>query len=120
LKRPDGLQIEERHPSRQAARKRGLNPEHVPGVEFVIGSEITLGAGRARDEQGEAGEGEGAENGRSLKVRTIVSPHWTHQVCGPRRSERRLQWITFHWRGREDAPVSVHATRVIGSGKGPK
>jgi hypothetical protein len=112
VKRPDGLEIAERHPSRQAARKQGLNPNHVPSVEFVIGAEMTLGSPRPGVESGE-----GSEGGRSMNVRTIVSPHWTHQVCGTGRSERRLQWIATHWRGPEDAPVSVHATRVLGAEK---
>jgi hypothetical protein len=111
VKRPEGLKIDERHPSRQAARKQGLNPNHVPSVEFVIGSEIALGAPRSHDDEQEGG----VDGGRSMMVRTIVSPHWTHQVCGPGRSERRLQWIATHWRGPDDAPVSVHATRVLGS-----
>jgi hypothetical protein len=112
VRRPVGVAIVERHPSRQAARKQGLNPDHIPSVEYVIGSEIVLGSPRPADECADSSEG-----ARSMKVRTIVGPHWTHQVCGAGRSERRLQWIATHWRGPEDAPVSVHAVRVLGPKK---
>jgi hypothetical protein len=113
LQRPEGLAITERHPSRQSARKQGQNPDHIPAVEFVIGSELSLGTRRSGGEDDE--EPGGVDSGRSMKVRTLVTPHWTHQVCGPRGSERRLQWIPTHWRGPGDAPISVHATRVLGT-----
>jgi hypothetical protein len=109
-RRPEGLSVAERRPSRQAARKQGLNPDHIPAVEYVIGSELLL---RARPDIEPGGEND--TTGRSLKVRTVVSAHWTHQVCGPRGSQRRLRWIGSHWRGPEDAPVSVHATKIIGT-----
>jgi len=110
--KPTGLTITERHPSRAAARKQGLDPDRIPSVEWVIGSEIKLGA---RAERGE--EGDGATTGRKLKVRTARSPHWTHQPYGPRSSRRRLQWIATHWMGPEDAPVSVHAMKLTGGKK---
>jgi hypothetical protein len=110
--KPDGLTVTERHPSHQAARKQGLNPDHIPAVEYVIGSEIALGPNR------EPRESTGS-SGSAMRVRTVVSPHWTHQVCGTRGSQRRLQWIASHWRGPDDAPISVHAVRVLGRDKPP-
>lgn len=41
------------------------------------------------------------------KVRWLRRGHWTHQVCGAGRAERRLKWIEPHWCGREGAPVLV-------------
>lgn len=111
VSRPTGLAVIERHPSRKAARKQGLDPDRIPSVEWIIGSGLEL---RARS--GPAHEDGSAEDSsdRRLKVRTVVTPHWTHQPYGPRSSLRRLQWIATHWKGPEDAPVSVHATRVLG------
>jgi hypothetical protein len=108
-RKPDGLTVTERRPSRQSARKQRLDPDRISTLEYVIGAERRLGV------PSEPSEGGGDEvTGRSMKVRTIVSPHWTHQPVGPQRSQRRLQWIASHWKGPEGAPVSVHATRVLG------
>ena len=106
-RRPDGLTIAERHPSRQAARKQGWDPDHLPSVDYVIGSTTRP----RRDALGDGALG----GGHKMTVRTHVEPHWTHQPFGPRSSLRRVQWVPLHWRGPVDAPVSVHATRV-----GPK
>jgi hypothetical protein len=106
--KPTGLTIAERHPSRQAARKQALDPDRIPSVEWVIGSEIKLGAAT------EPSDRKCESTDTRLQVRTARSPHWTHQPYGPRSSLRRLQWIAKHWMGPDDAPVSVHATRVMG------
>jgi len=103
-RRPDGLTIAERHPSRQAARKQGWDPDHLPSVDYVIGATT-----RPRtDSPGDGGTG----TGHKMTVRTNVTPHWTHQPYGPRSSLRRVQWVPLHWRGPEGAPISVHATRI--------
>jgi hypothetical protein len=112
-KRPDGLTVTERHPSRKAARKLGGDSSRIPDVEYVIGSDIVLGRAR-RAVDADPTE---AASSRPTRVRTTVTGYWKHQTCGPRRSERRLQWIPSHWRGREDAPLSVHAMRIACEGK---
>ena len=104
-RRPDGLTIAARHPSRQAARKQGWDPDHLPSVDYVIGS--TTRPRREADGDGSLG------GGHKMTVRTHVEPHWTHQPHGPRSSLRRVQWIPLHWRGPVDAPISVHATRIV-------
>lgn len=51
--------------------------------------------------------------GRRLTTRHVVRGHWTHQPYGPRRSQRRLQWIAPFIRGPEGAPfVGTDTVRV--------
>jgi hypothetical protein len=106
--RPEGIVVTERRPSRRAARKQGLRADRLPEVEYVIGSDVVLGRRPSKDHE------HAAVAGRKLDVRTAVTAHWKHQACGPGYSLRRLQWIAPHWRGPEDAPVSVHATWIPG------
>ena len=109
LERPEGLTVTERRRSAKAARKRGRR--YYPGVEYVIGSARPLW----KREEGAEDAGSPAphvpQEGWTLSVRTRVRGHWTHQVCGPRNSLRRVQWIRPHWRSPEGAPISAHATR---------
>jgi hypothetical protein len=110
--RPEGVTVTERRPSSKAARKQGLRPDRLAGVEYIIGSDVILGRPVSRESH------LGSSAGHATQVRTAVTGHWKHQTCGPWHSQRRLQWIASHWRGPEDAPVSVHATRVTAKGPG--
>jgi hypothetical protein len=104
--RPEGLDVVERRPSKKAARKRGRR--YFPDVEYIIGSKSPLwkAAPNAAPATGEP------EEGWTLSVRTIVRGHWRKQACGPGMADRKVIWIRPHWRGPEDAPISVHETEL--------
>ena len=39
-------------------------------------------------------------------VQFLVRGHWRNQACGPNLSDRRMTWISPHWKGPEDAPIN--------------
>lgn len=106
--RPEGLDIREHRPSPKAMRKQGR--KHYPTVQYIIQAARGLhppeatGATRGpRDE------------GWTMSVRTMVRGHWRQQAHGPHHSLRKVIWIRPTWRGPEDAPISIHATRLKSS-----
>lgn len=49
--------------------------------------------------------GETDEKGRVYRHRWVVRGHWRQQPFGPKRSQRRTQWIPPYIKGPEDAPL---------------
>jgi len=101
----DGLSVVQRVPSKRANRKRGR--KYLPGVEFVIGSTSKLGARSPAN-----GARLRADAGRSIGVRTRVRGFWRSQPHGAGRVLRKVIWVRPHWRGSEDAPISIHAVAL--------
>lgn len=61
------------------------------------------------DHEDEGSEPLGGKRG-PLTHRFIVRGHWTHQVCGPKRAQRRVQWIAPFVKGPSGAPLVVRET----------
>jgi hypothetical protein len=112
--RPEGITVTERRPSAKAARKRGR--KYYPNVEYIIGATSPLRLNQP-GESPPAGPAREPEEGWTMSVKTMVCGHWRKQPVGPRRSDRKLTWVRPHWRGPEDAPISVHATAFPRLGK---
>lgn len=51
------------------------------------------------------GPGETDEMGREYRHRWVVRGHWRQQAHGPKRSQRRTQWIPPYIKGPEGAPL---------------
>jgi hypothetical protein len=56
-----------------------------------------------RSTSGNSGPG---DEHRRITVRYLVSGHWRNQAYGPGRQYRRPKWISSHWRGPDDGPIS--------------
>jgi hypothetical protein len=52
------------------------------------------------------------KTGAALNVQVMVAGHWRNVPYGPKSELRRVQWIEPHWRGPDDAPILVKATKV--------
>jgi hypothetical protein len=104
---PQGIRVTERRPSAKAARKRGR--KYYPNVEYVIGTTSPV---RVPDIENvsPAGIARKPAEGWTMSVKTMVRGHWRQQPVGPGRLQRRPTLVRPHWRGPEDAPISVHAT----------
>lgn len=48
------------------------------------------------------------------KSRWAVRGHWRNQVCGTARMERRLTWVSPHWRGPKELPALVRGYTLEG------
>ncbi len=122
--KPEGLSVIKHVPSPKAARKRGR--KYFPGVEFIIGATrplrknftngVPVGPIQRPSDQvpvnDEVSATISAREGRAWSVKTVTRGHWRHQAHGPNWSLHRLIWIPPHWTGPEDAPISVHVTRL--------
>lgn len=78
-------------------RQRGRTPEKRRAAEYRwrrLGHTMIVGQGVKPLEHHE------------LTVRTLVTGHWRHVVCGARGQDRKLNWIQPYWRGPVDAPIS--------------
>lgn len=53
--------------------------------------------------------------GSSPSVQTLVRGHWKNQVCGQARTGRKRIHVEPYWRGPEDAPIAVRATKIGGA-----
>lgn len=104
LERPEGLDIREHRPSPKAMRKQGR--KHYPTVQYIIQAARDLHPPEPVTERGARDEG------WTMSVRTMVRGHWRQQAHGPNHSLRKVIWIRPTWRGPEDAPISIHATRL--------
>jgi hypothetical protein len=104
LERPEGLDIREHRPSPKAMRKQGR--KHYPTVQYIIQAARDLYPPEPVTERGPRNEG------WTMSVRTMVRGHWRQQAHGPNHSLRKIIWIRPTWRGPEDAPISIHATRL--------
>jgi hypothetical protein len=58
------------------------------------------------------GDGIERPSTRELMTRTYVEGYYRQQPYGPAASLRRRQWISPHWRGPDDAPVSTTQHRL--------
>jgi hypothetical protein len=105
--RPEGLAVTERHPSPKAAKKRGEDPTKLPSVEYIIGSTCALE--RPAHAPTERADGVAAHQWR---VRSLRRGHWAWQPHGPKASLRKRIWRMPAWCGPQDAPLSVHSTRI--------
>jgi hypothetical protein len=108
LERPQGLEITSRVPSVKSARKNGR--KYTANVEFVIQAPTRL---PDPDPDHEPQPGKSREMGWTWSVRSLTRGHWRRQAVGPRGAHgHRTIWIRPHWRGPEDAPLSVHPIAV--------
>ncbi len=73
---------------------------------FVVGSHVVIDKNLERIVR----EGRKGEPRAAASVATYVRGHWTHQVHGPARSLRRLQWIEPYWRNLDAEPGSKDYT----------
>jgi hypothetical protein len=105
---PEGISLSTHRPSLKAARKQGRNPACVPHVAYVIGSTVPL---TRRPSGHRAGP---AAPGSKWTVRSPRRGHFARQAYGPRHSLRKRIWRMPTWCGPQDAPLSVHAVRVVG------
>lgn len=105
---PEGISLSIHRPSLKAARKQGRNPACVPHATYVIGSTVAL-TRRPRADHAAT-----ARSGSTWTVRSPRRGHFARQVHGPRNSLRKRIWRMPTWCGPEDAPLSVHAVRIVG------
>ena len=63
-----------------------------------------------REVKHSAAKGGGDGEGREYSHRFVVRGFWRNQPCGPRNSERRLQWIPPFIKGPADKPLVVRET----------
>jgi len=75
---------------------------------FEIGSDVVIDP-----ELREHVRTTGSRAPSKLSYRVLVRGHWRNQACGPKRSERRRQWIKPHIRGADlPTPVVGHSYDV--------
>ena len=82
---------------------RGCNKERY----YNLGGSIKV------DRNLEALNKSGAESGRSVGVRFIVSGHWRNQPCGPSRSQIKRIWVKPYWKGPEYAPITSKPHELV-------
>lgn len=88
------------------AHGRWRNKEPIAAADpriFVLGRPVTVDC---RDAVRDYIAG---QRGTLPSVRWLVRGHWTHQVCGIGRTQRRLRWIEPHWAGRNNTAVNVRS-----------
>lgn len=88
-----------------ASRERVIEPgAGRGGGQAQLGQEVTLVDLRPlRRVTTEAGATDG--NGRRYTLRWVVRGHWTHQPCGPGRSQRKLIYREPYIKGPDGAPL---------------
>lgn len=84
-------------------------PGELPAVRtFQIGKPITL------DFRKEvlAYSRDGATARRQINIQVLVAGHFRHVLYGPKRAQRRLQWIEPYWKGDVEAPILIRPHKI--------
>jgi hypothetical protein len=108
LERPVGIRISEIRPTPQQM----IGREFYPGVAYIL--QTPRPPRTASERSADYFFGRRPRSRRPLGVRTAVRGHWRLQACGPQFSQHKIIWIQPTWRGPADAPISIHATEIMG------
>ena len=92
----------ERHRRKQLAREYALEAPWMSDVKVI----------HLRRRESTPRQATDGAAGVDWQCRWIVNGHWTHQVCGPGRTGRRLKWIQAYPKGPADKPLRVPKTTV--------
>jgi hypothetical protein len=95
-------------PARAKTKGREAEPEHRI---VTVGKPIAIDCREAVREYIEHGPKRGRRAGPPT-VQVMVRGHYRRQVCGVRRLERKVVWISPFWRGPEAALIQTRAARV--------
>jgi len=90
----------ERHRRKQLAREHAIPP---PGDVKII---------ELRRREVTSSSTSGDTPPMEWSCQWVVSGHWTHQVCGPKGGERRLQYVLPYVKGPADKPLRVPSHTV--------